>query len=102
MEFPSKRIALPAPKYPKTTGPAPAQGAVAVVVTIDESGKVISAHALSGHPALRGPSTEAALGARFTPPERDGRQIKVTGVLSYDFTPGKKPRPKLPSHVMHP
>ena len=55
-------------------------------VTIDEEGKVISAKAVSGHPFLRGVSEKAAWSARFTPTLLANVPVKVTGVITYNFT----------------
>ena len=100
--FNAKAVALPEPEYLQLAGAARAAGTVAVVATIDESGKVISARAIRGHPLLREASVAAALKARFTPTTVDGRAIKVTGIMTYDFIPGARPRQNLPSYVLHP
>ena len=62
-----KAISLPKPAYPPIAKAAHASGTVVVQVTIDESGKVISAHAVSGHPLLQASAVQAAYGARFAP-----------------------------------
>jgi outer membrane biosynthesis protein TonB len=51
-----KAVSLPQPDYPSTAMSGRASGAVIVVVTLDETGKVIAAHAVSGHPTLRSAS----------------------------------------------
>lgn len=100
--FNGKPVALPEPEYSQTAETARFASTVAVVVTIDESGKVISARCLrGGHPLLREASLKAALKTRFTPATVAGRPVKVTGMLKYDFIPGERPRPKLPSHVSY-
>jgi TonB family protein len=73
-----KAISLPKPGYPPIARAARASGTVTVHVTIDESGKVVSARAVGGHPLLQQAAVQAAYGARF-PPER------LTGVLTYNF-----------------
>lgn len=60
-------------------------GSVQVQVTIDESGKVISAKALCGHPLLREASVNAAYGARFTQTFVSGVPVRVTGIITYNF-----------------
>jgi TonB family protein len=80
-----KAISLPRPAYPPIAKAARASGAVAVQVTIDESGKVISARAVTGHPLLQQSAIQAAYGARFSPTLLSGQPVKVTGILTYNF-----------------
>ncbi|HEX8887937.1 MAG TPA: energy transducer TonB [Pyrinomonadaceae bacterium] len=80
-----KAISLPKPPYPPIARAAHASGTVTVQVTIDESGKVISAHAVGGHPLLQQAAVQAAYGARFTPTQLSGQPVKVTGVITYNF-----------------
>jgi protein TonB len=54
---------------------------------IDEKGNVLSATAISGHPLLRAAAVEAARGAKFSPTLLSGQPVKVSGVISYNFTP---------------
>jgi TonB family protein len=61
------------------------QGTVSIQVLIDESGKVISAKAVSGHPLLIGESQKAAMLARFSPTTINGQAVKVSGVITYNF-----------------
>lgn len=56
-------------------------------VLIDESGSVVSANAVSGHPLLRDAAVAAARGARFSPTLVDGQPVKVSGVVTYNFVP---------------
>jgi TonB family protein len=78
-------ISLPKPPYPQIAVAGNIQGKVDVQVTIDETGKVISAKAASGHPFLRGPAEAAAWKARFNPTTLSDVPIKVTGVIVYNF-----------------
>ena len=80
-----KAISLPAPEYPAIAKQAKASGAVAVQVTIDESGAVIAAHAVSGHPLLQASAVAAARQARFSPTLLMGEPVKVNGVIVYNF-----------------
>ncbi|HUS10237.1 MAG TPA: TonB family protein [Pyrinomonadaceae bacterium] len=82
-----KALNLPKPPYPAQARDARASGVVAVWVSIDETGKVISASAVSGHVILRPVAVEAAKLARFTPTMLDGQPIKVTGIITYNFVP---------------
>jgi protein TonB len=80
-----KAISLPKPPYPPIARQAHASGTVVVQVVIDESGNVISAHAISGHPLLQAVAVAAARGARFSPTKLSGQPVKVTGVITYNF-----------------
>jgi protein TonB len=82
-----KATNLPKPPYPPAARAVRASGAVSVQVTIDESGRVISASASSGHPLLRAAAVQAARGARFSPTMLSGQAVKVTGIITYNFVP---------------
>jgi TonB family protein len=81
-----KATSLPKPFYPPIAKAAKASGTVTVQVTVDESGKVISAHATGGHPLLQQAAVQAAYQARFSPTLLSGQPMKVTGVITYNFT----------------
>jgi hypothetical protein len=76
---------LPKPAYTAIAKAAHASGVVTVQVLIDETGKVISAHAVSGPPLLLQPSVQAALQARFTPTMLSNQPVKVSGIITYNF-----------------
>lgn len=78
---------LPKPAYSAAARAVRAQGKVDVQVTIDESGRVISARAASGHPLLREAAETAARRARFSPTTLSQVPVKVTGVIVYNFVP---------------
>lgn len=80
-----KATSLPKPAYPPIARAAHASGTVSVQVIIDESGKVISAKAVSGHPLLQQAAVQAAYQARFSPTMLSGQPVKVTGVITYNF-----------------
>lgn len=80
-----RAIKLPKPKYPKAARESGASGTVVIRVLIDETGKVISAKAISGHPELLEVSEEAASRAEFTPTTLAGRPVKVSGTIQYNF-----------------
>jgi len=81
-----KATSLPKPAYPAAAKAIRASGAVSVQVLIDESGRVISASAVSGHALLRAAAVAAAQGARFSPTLLSGQPVKVSGVITYNFT----------------
>jgi len=82
-----KATSLPRPAYPPTAKAVHASGQVNVQVLIDESGRVISASAVSGHPLLRSAAEGAARGARFSPTLLSGQPVKVSGMITYNFVP---------------
>lgn len=79
-----RSIVSPAPQT-EDTQKGKVTGSVQVQVTIDESGKVVSAKALCGHPLLREASVNAAYGARFTQTFVSGLPVRVTGIITYNF-----------------
>jgi len=82
-----KATSLPKPAYPAAARAVQASGSVSVQVLISESGSVISATAVSGHPMLRAAAVAAARGARFSPTLLSGQAVKVSGVITYNFVP---------------
>lgn len=82
-----KAIKFIQPEYPAAARAVRAAGAVNVQVLIDESGNVISAKAVSGHPLLRNAAEAAARATKFNGTVLSGQPVKVTGVLVYNFTP---------------
>lgn len=82
-----KATNLVKPPYPAAARAVRASGAVNVQVTIDESGNVISASAVSGHPLLRAAAVAAARSSKFSPTMLSGQAVKVTGVIVYNFVP---------------
>ena len=81
----SEAISLPKPPYPDIAKKVGAQGAVNVQVLIDESGRVISAKAISGSPLLKAAAQQAATQARFSPTMLGDQAVKVSGVITYNF-----------------
>ncbi|MFL6283240.1 MAG: energy transducer TonB [Pyrinomonadaceae bacterium] len=80
-----KAISKPQPDYPPIAKAARAQGTVTVQILVDESGRVISASAVSGHPLLQQAAVSAARQARFSPTLLSGQPVKVSGVITYNF-----------------
>jgi protein TonB len=80
-----KAISKPQPAYPPIAMAARAQGTVTVQIVVDEEGRVISASAVSGHPLLQQAAVSAARQARFSPTRLSGQQVKVSGVITYNF-----------------
>jgi TonB family protein len=80
------------PVFPPIAKAARASGAVKVEVTIDAVGKVVTARAVSGHPLLRDSAEAAARQWKFKPTTVSGKRVKLSGVLTFNFTldDGKK------------
>lgn len=78
-------IDLPKPEYPDMAKRARASGTVQIEIVIDETGKVVSARASSGHALLRDAAVRAALRARFSPTKLSGQPVKISGLLNYNF-----------------
>lgn len=81
----SKALSLPKPVYTAIAKASHAQGTVTVQVLIDESGKVVSAKAVNGHPLLILEAQKAAYQARFSPTMIGEQPVKVSGVITYNF-----------------
>jgi periplasmic protein TonB len=84
-----KALVLPRASYPASAKDYRISGMVVVEVVIDESGKVISAKASSGHSMLRQAAVQAAQGARFSPTLLSGQPVKVSGEINYNFALGQ-------------
>jgi TonB family protein len=80
-----KAVSKPQPAYPSLAKAARASGPVTVRVTVDETGHVVAAAPVSGHPLLHAAAVAAAKQARFTPTLQSGEPVRVTGVLTYNF-----------------
>lgn len=81
----ARAVSKPQPPYPALAKAARASGTVTVQVLVDETGSVVSAEAVSGHPLLRAAAVAAARQAKFPPTLDDGRPAKVSGKLTYNF-----------------
>jgi len=80
-----KAISKPPANYPPIAKAARAQGTVTVQILVDESGRVVSASAVNGHPLLQQAAVAAARQARFSPTLLSGQPVKVSGVITYNF-----------------
>ena len=79
-------LSLPAPVYPDMARRMRTSGLVSVEVIVDETGKVISARAISGPAALRDVAVQAANRAKFSPTKLSGQPVKISGRIDYNFT----------------
>jgi TonB family protein len=73
------------PEYPPLAKAANVSGTVVVEITVDETGDVISARAISGHPLLKDAAVDAARQWKFSPTTLAGEAIKVVGTLTFNF-----------------
>ncbi|MFH1312589.1 MAG: TonB family protein [Candidatus Eisenbacteria bacterium] len=86
--MPPEVLWSPEPIYPDSAITAGIQGIVKLMVTVDETGRVIKAWVVrSDVPALNGAAIEAAYRYRFTPATLDYRNpIQLTTSLNIEFT----------------
>jgi len=91
----AKALSLPQPDYPANVPRL--GGTIQVQVLIDETGKVMSAKAVSGleNVSLRDAAKAAALKATFSPTLLKGKPVRVTGVITYNFAVDKSDEDKL-------
>src|ERR1043166_2407074 len=82
-----KATSLPKPAYPAGARALFVGWSVGVQVLIDESGRVVSAAAVSGHPLLRAAAVSAAQASTFSPTLLNGTPVKVSGIIIYNFAP---------------
>jgi TonB family protein len=55
-------------------------------VIVDENGKVVSISGSEGHRMLRQAAEEAARQWSFQVPPSDGRSIRISGFIDFNFT----------------
>lgn len=80
-----RAISKPHPAYPAAARIMRAEGQVVVQIIVDEAGRVVSAHATSGHHLLRQTAVDAARRARFSPTLLSGQPVRVAGAITYNF-----------------
>jgi periplasmic protein TonB len=73
------------PPYPHIAKVSRVSGPVKVKVVVDESGKVISATVISGHPLLLATAIKASYQWTFKPTMLDGKPVKVSGFITFNF-----------------
>lgn len=80
-----KVVLKPQPEYPAAAKAGRIMGSVVVKVWVDEAGAVTRATAVCGHQLLAEASLVSARRARFTPTMLDGKPVKVSGFITYNF-----------------
>jgi protein TonB len=73
------------PAYPKIAREIHSSGPVVVEVVVDETGKVISARALSGPSLLRKAAEDAARGWKWNPTRLNEVPVQVIGTITFNF-----------------
>ncbi len=81
------------PVYPAIAKEIGASGDVQVQILISETGAVIEASAISGHPVLRKAAEDAARRWVFKPTELEGKPVKQPGILMFKFVKPKNEEP---------
>lgn len=76
---------LSVPIYPQYERMRRNEGIVMVVITLDEEGKVIEAHATSGPKSLRQFAEDAAKKSKFNPAKVNEKPVKSRGYVAYNF-----------------
>lgn len=81
----SLAVKLALPIYPPFERQRSISGLVTVQISLDEKGKVLSAKALDGPSSLRSAAEDAARKSKFNPPMLDGKEVKASGFITYNF-----------------
>jgi len=74
------------PIYPDFAKRAHIQGAVLLLMTVDEQGQPIDVAILEGHPVFQETALQAARQWRFEPAKVDGRPVIAVFRLTLKFT----------------
>lgn len=75
------------PNYSAAASALGLSGSVSVEILIDTDGTVFSAEPKSGHPLLQAASTSAACESTFAPTLLEGKPVRVSGIIVYNFVP---------------
>jgi protein TonB len=78
-------IAKPQPDYPPIARQLKLEGRVEVEVSIEPSGTVGNARALTGNPALTGSAVNAVKRWKFQPVTSDGKPVRAITVIAFTF-----------------
>jgi TonB family protein len=84
------------PAYPAIAKAANASGPVNLEILVSETGEVIEAQIVSGHPLLRDAALQAAREWVFKPTVVSGMAVRARGVLSFNFALTDDPASSLP------
>jgi protein TonB len=78
-------VTKPQPDYPAAARQLRLEGVVEVEALIGENGVVESATAVSGNPVLTRAAVDAVKRWKFNPITEDGKAVKASTVLSFNF-----------------
>jgi TonB family protein len=78
-------IEKPAPAYPMVARQLKIAGRVEVEAIVSTTGSVEDVNAISGNPILTKPAMEAVKKWRFKPFETDGKAVRASVSLSFEF-----------------
>lgn len=82
-----RAISKPPPSYPKEAKDAGISGSVYVKITVDETGKVISAQGVCGPAELVASAEKAIRNWQFEPTQVSGKAVKIRTIVRSTFTP---------------
>lgn len=80
-----RALAVAEPVYPDEAKTKKVLGTVEVVISVDPTGTIVSAKAISGSSLLREASEAAAMLSKFAPAYANGRRMRLSGTFVYDF-----------------
>lgn len=84
-QFYSNAKERPLSPYPPAAKAVRATGTVIVEVLVSETGNVVCARALSGHPLIRAAAANAVLKWKFEATEVSGKPVKSVGTVAINF-----------------
>jgi TonB family protein len=73
------------PQYPQEAMKKGVEGDVVFNIVVDESGKVVDSHAVSGNPLLVAASADALREYRYRPYQVDGNPVRVESQVGFHF-----------------
>ncbi|MGE0656577.1 MAG: TonB family protein [Pyrinomonadaceae bacterium] len=79
-------INIAKPNFPPMAKSSGVEGRVVVEVKLDTEGNVVSTNVISGHRLLRRSAEAAAKDSKFRPAMFNGKPIKATGTITYNFS----------------
>ena len=85
----AKAKILPGPRYPEEAKSQRIGGTTPMRVKIDEQGNVIGVRTLCGNPILARASEEAVKNAKFETVLVNGKPIKYSGIVVYNYVPAR-------------
>lgn len=80
-------VKLEVPVYPAFERQRQTSGLVTVQISLDETGKILSAKAIDGPATLRFSSETAARRSKFKPATVSGQPVATNGFITYNFKP---------------